>query len=146
MSRIRTGLVTGLLATAAVVLAPALPAAAAPAAGPVLKVEIKTTQVRLLADGSVRVPLRAKCASTLDAFEVDLSVTQGSVVGQNNTVGGAFPACTGKWQSTTLVVVADSGTFGPGRASIGVFLGAFDQEEGDLSAEDSATVGLRACH
>lgn len=132
----------GTFVLATLVFAPALPAIAAPT-GTVLKIEIKEAQVRLLPDGTVSVPLRAKCSSSLDAFEVDLSVTQGTVSGQNNTVGGSFPACTGKWQSTTLIVAADYGAFTAGPATISVFLGAFDQVEGDLSAEDTATVQLR---
>jgi hypothetical protein len=63
---------------AALVLAPAVGATAPPAA-PVLKVDIKAGQVRLLPDGSVPVPLRARCS--LDAFELDLSVVQGSAIG-----------------------------------------------------------------
>jgi hypothetical protein len=138
MSRILAAVVV----LAGLVLAPALPATAAPAA-PVLQIDIKAGQVRLLADGSVSVPLRARCSPSLDAFEVDLSVVQGPAIGENNTVGGAFPSCTGKWQLVTLTVVPFAGTFTSGTATISVFLGAFDQVEGDLEARDSATVRLR---
>jgi hypothetical protein len=134
-----TRILAGLFVLAALVLAPAAPASAATA----LTIDIRAAQVQLLPDGTVAVPLRAKCSSSLDAFEVDLSVVQGTVTGENNTVGGAFPACTGKWQTITLTVAAYSGTFTAGPATISVFLGAFDQQQGDLSAEDSATVRLR---
>ena len=134
MSRI----LAGLFVVVALVVIPSAPAVAADA----LVVQIKAGQVTLNADGTVSVPLRAKCSSSLDAFEVDLSVTQGTVSGQNNTVGGSFPACTGKWQSTTLIVAADYGAFTTGPATISVFLGAFDQMQGDLEARDSAIVRL----
>jgi hypothetical protein len=137
-----TRILAALAVLAALVLAPAVGATAAPAA-PVLKVDIKAGQVRLLPDGSVSVPLRARCSPSLDAFEVDLSVVQGSAIGENNTVGGAFPACTGTWQQITLTVVPFAGTFTSGTATISVFLGAFDQVQGDLEARDSATVRLR---
>jgi hypothetical protein len=134
-------LLAGLLVLGGLALAPALPATAAP--GTVLTIEIKAAQVRLLPDGTVSVPLRARCSPSLDAFEVDLSVVQGSVSGQDNTVGGEFPACTGKWQQITLTVAADYGAFTCGPATIDVFLGAFDPVQGDLEARDSATVQLR---
>jgi hypothetical protein len=137
-----TRILAAVAVLAALVLGPATGAAAAPA-GTVLTVDIKAGQVRLLPDGSVSVPLRARCSPSLDAFELDLSVVQGSAGGENNTVGGAFPACTGRWQRTTLTVAPSTGTFTGGTATISVFLGAFDQTQGDLEARDSATVRLR---
>lgn len=137
-----TRILAAVAVLAALVLGPAAGATAAPTA-PVLAVDIKAGQVRLLPDGSVSVPLRARCSPSLDAFELDLSVVQGSAVGENNTVGGAFPACTGSWQQITLTVAPSTGTFTSGTATISVFLGAFDQVQGDLEARDSATVRLR---
>jgi hypothetical protein len=136
------------LALALLVLLPATAAAAAPqpaakAAGNTLVVRIVAAKVELNADGTVSVPVRARCSAALDAFELDVSVLQAGTFGSVNLIGTEFPACTGQWQRTTLTVSAEAGTFGPGPATVSAFLGAFDPVAGsDLSAEDSVTVGL----
>jgi hypothetical protein len=135
--------IAGLLVLAMLALVPATEAVAAPAGGTTLDVRIVAAQVELNADGTVSVPLRARCSTRLDAFEVDVSVTQGGTFGAVNLIGTPFPVCNGRWQRTTLTVSAEAGTFGPGPASVGVFLGAFDSVAGvDLAAEDTAAVRL----
>jgi hypothetical protein len=131
----------GMLFGAALVVAPAAPAAAAPAAG--ATVDIKAGQVRLLADGTVLVPIRVRC-SAVDAFEVGVGVGQGSTFGGVTVLGGAFPACTGTWQSTSFVVTAESGTYQPGPATVSAYVAAYDPaEDHDIYVEDSAQVRLR---
>ncbi len=131
----------GMLFGAALVVVPAAPAAAAPPAG--ATVDIQASQVELLADGTVRVPIRVRC-SAVDAFEVGVGVTQGGTFGGVTVVGGAFPACTGKWQQTSFVVTAESGTFVPGPATVSAYVAAYDPaEDQDIFVEDSAQVRLR---
>jgi hypothetical protein len=135
--------IAGVLVLALLTLMPATEAVAAPAGGTTLDVRIGASKVHLNADGTVSVPLRARCSAPLDAFELDVSVTQGATFGAVNLIGTPFPVCNGHWQRTTLTVSAETGTFGPGPATVGVFLGAFDPVAGgDLEAEDSVTVGL----
>jgi hypothetical protein len=118
---------------------PAAPAVAADA----LVVRIRASQITLNADGTVSVPLRVRCATELDAFEVGVSVRQGSTFGGFSVLGGEFPACTGKWQQTTLMVAAESGTFVSGTATVTAYVAAYDTvEDHDVFAEDSETVRL----
>ena len=134
----------GMLFGAALVVLPAVPAAAAPAAAGAT-VDVKAGQVRLLADGTVRVPIRVRC-SAVDAFEVGVGVTQGSTFGGVTVVGGAFPACTGAWKSTSFVVTAESGTFRPGRATVSAYVAAYDPAvDHDIVVDDSASLRLRRC-
>jgi hypothetical protein len=106
-------------------------------------VRIAAAQVEVNADGTVSVPLRVRCSPPLDAFELDVSVLQGSTFGSVNLIGTEFPVCNGRWQRTTLTVSPEAGAFGPGPATVGAFLGAFDPVAGsDVSAEDSVTITL----
>src|SRR3712207_8414051 len=57
-----------------------------------------TTLSRSEADGTVSVPLRVRCDPPLYAFELNVSVVQGSTVGSFTQVGGVLPTCTGKWE------------------------------------------------
>ena len=140
---VRRSAVLLVLAVLALVPVTAPAAVAAPAAKQTLVVRIVAAHVELNADGTVSVPLRARCSRPLDAFEVDVSVRQGSTFGSVSLIGAEFPACTGRWQRTTLTVPAEAGTFGPGPATVDAFLGAFDPVGGsDLAAEDTATVRL----
>ena len=128
---------------AVLVLVPATGAVAAPPGGTTLDVRIGASQVALNADGTVSVPLRARCSAPLDAFEVDVGVTQGGAFGAVSLIGTPYPVCNGHWQRTTLIVSPQAGAFGPGRASVEVFLGAYDPvDDSDLDAGDTATVRL----
>ena len=108
---------------AALVVVPAAPAAAAPPAG--ATVDIQASQVELLADGTVRVPIRVRC-SAVDAFEVGVGVTRAAPSAGSPSSAGV-PACTGKWQQTSFVVTAESGTFLPGPATVGAYVAAYDR-------------------
>jgi hypothetical protein len=135
MSRV----LAGLFVVVALVVIPSAPAVAADA----LVVQIRAGQVTLNADGTVSVPLRARCSPPLGAFEFGVGVRQGSVFGGSSVLGGGFPACTGKWQRTTLTVTAESGTFVSGPATVTAYVAAYDSvEDHDVIVEDSATVRL----
>jgi hypothetical protein len=132
-------MLAGLLVLVALLAVPAAPAVAADA----LVVQIRSGQVTLNPDGTVSVPLRVRCAPRLDAFEVGVGVRQGSAFGGTSMLGGAFPACTGKWQQTTMTVTAESGTFVSGPATVTAYVAAYDSVAGhDVDAEDTATVRL----
>ena len=145
---VRRGAVLLVLAVLALVPVTASAAVAAPqpavrADATTLEVRIMAGQVELNADGTVSVPLRAKCSPRLDAFELDVSVGQGSTFGSVILIGTEFPACTGRWQRTTVTVSADAGTFGPGPANVSAFLGAYDPvADSDLAAENAVSVTL----
>ncbi len=136
-------LLAALLGTA--VLVAAAPAASAdPNPEGTLAVDVLERSVRLTAGGVVVVPLRARCAPHLDAFELDVGVTQGTRFGGTSTVGGAFPVCDGAWHRTAVRVRAEAGRFHAGWADVGVYLGAYDTvEDHDTEATDDVRVRLR---
>jgi hypothetical protein len=107
-------------------------------------VQIRAGQVTLNVDGTVSVPLRARCSPPLGAFEFGVGVRQGSTFGGVSLLGTNFPACTGRWQQTTLTVTAESGAFTRGRATVTAYVAAYDSvEDHDVFVEDSETVRLR---
>lgn len=133
--------------TTAVVLLTAAPAAGADTnPDGTLAVDVLEGRVRLTAGGDVVVPLRARCARHLDAFELDVAVVQTDPArsGATNTIGGAFPVCDGRWHRTAVTVSADVGRYRPGWARIGVYLGAYDSVQGtDTDATDQVGTRLR---
>jgi hypothetical protein len=125
-----------LIASLIVVSAPAATAAN------LLVVKISSGNVELDANGSVLVPLRARCQPPLDAFEVDVSVRQGATFGSAVLLGTEFPACDGRWHQTTISVAPEAGAFAPGVATVDASLSAFHPDEGDQITFDTATVRL----
>lgn len=93
-------------------------------------------------DGNARIALRARCAPSLAAFELDVTVQQGTVIGEVSTVQAGVVTCDGAWQRINVVVPPSSGTFSSGSAQVFVFLGVFDQSAGDLEARTSGRVRL----
>jgi hypothetical protein len=84
-----------------------------------------------------------RCSPPLDAFEVGVGVGQGGIFGGVTVLGGAFPACTGKWQEATFTVTAESGTFVSGMATVSGYVALYDPvEDGDVFADDAATARL----
>ena len=95
-----------------------------------------------LQDGDARIALRARCDANLAAFELDVTVQQGTVIGELPTVQAGVVTCDGGWHRVDVVVAPTSGEFSTGRAQVFVFLGVFDQSAGDLEARASGTVRL----
>ena len=108
-----------------------------------------------LQDGNARIALRARCDANLAAFELDVTVQQGSVIGEVSTVQAGVVTCDGGqvrrveafrtdggWHRVNVVVVPTAGEFSRGRAQVFVFLGVFDQSAGDLEARASGSVRL----
>lgn len=95
-----------------------------------------------LQDGDVRIALRARCDANLTAFELDVTVQQGTVIGEVSTVQAGVVTCDGGWHRVDVVVAPTAGDFTRGRAQVFVFLGVFDQSAGDLEARASGTVRL----
>jgi hypothetical protein len=134
-----TRILAGLFAFVALIVVPAAPAVAAEE----LVVRIRASQVTLNADGTVSVPLRARCSPHLGAFEYGVGVRQGSAFGGAGELGGTFPSCTGKWQQTTLTVTAESGAFVSGPATVTAYVAAYDSVgDHDVIVEDAETVRL----
>jgi hypothetical protein len=135
-----TRILAGLFVVVALVLGPATSVAAAPEK---VVVQIVAGQVSLEADGTVSVTLRVRCSPPLYAFELGVTVAQGTTFGSYSLVGIPFPVCTGRWERITISVAPDMGTFSPGPATAFVYLGVYDPDAGsDLSGEDSVNVRL----
>ena len=64
-----------------------------------------------LQDGSARIALRARCDANLAAFELDVTVQQGAVIGEISTVQAGVVTCDGGWHRVNVVVEPSSGAF-----------------------------------
>jgi hypothetical protein len=136
--RTRWAVVLVLIGSMMTVLSPA-----AVAARPPVDAKIVRGKVELLADGSVRVPFRVRCQPPLQAFEIDVGVNQGGVFGGVTMIAPGIVPCDGFKHAMTVDVTAEEGSFGPGPATVGLFVGAFDPVIGiDVEGVDSATVRL----
>ena len=125
---------------AATCLTMALAPAATAASDPVVVMIEKNAQ---LAGGQMLVSLRARCEPRLSAFELDVSVQQGTAGGSTTIVQAGVVTCDGHWQHVEVPVAPSVGSFAPGTSTVDVFLGAFDQVQGDLEGTDSETVRVR---
>ncbi len=125
---------------AATCLMMTLAPAATAASGPVVVMIEKNAQI---AGGDVLVSLRARCEPRLSAFELDVTVRQGTAVGSTTIVQAGVVTCDGHWQDVEVPVAPSVGSFALGASTVDVFLGAFDQIQGDLEGTDSETVRVR---
>ena len=125
---------------AATCLTMALAPAATAASDPVVVMIEKNSQ---LAGGQILVSLRARCETRLSTFELDVSVQQGTAGGSTTIVQAGVVTCDGHWQDVDVPVAPSVGSFAPGTSTVDVFLGAFDQGQGDLEGTDSETVRVR---
>jgi hypothetical protein len=116
------------------------PSAAAPEP---LVIQVMKGQTALMPDGTVFVPIRARCYPPLDAFEIDVSVNQGTSFGSTILGQAEAPPCDGRWHRIAVTVAAETGGFAAGPATIGSFIGAFDPRDGDVDATDDVTVKLK---
>ena len=96
-----------------------------------------------LAGGEVLVSLRARCEIRLSAFELDVSVQQGTAGGSTTIVQAGVVTCDGHWQHVEVPVAPSVGSFASGTSTVDVFLGAFDQAQGDLEGTDTELVRVR---
>ncbi len=136
---------------AAILTIAALPAAASetaradlsPAAAAAVTVNIQGGTTPISADGSVDLTIRARCEEGLNAFELDAGIRQETAFGSVTLLGPNVTVCDGRWHRITVTVRPETGAFQPGPAAVNVFLAAFDPVDGDLEAQDSATVRLR---
>jgi hypothetical protein len=124
--------------------APGHPDAAPAAASSAASVVIRPWAV-IGADGGVHVRLRSTCPATLQAYELDVSVTRGATTGSLSRLAPPeVVVCDGASHRTTVTVRPEEGSFRPGRARIDVFVGFFDRVSGsDTEATDTAAVRLR---
>lgn len=139
---ISLGLAALVIVSATSAIAAPQPVAAATSAGNRLVVDISRSQVQLAADGTVVVAVRARCQPPLGAFELIVSVRQGTTIGSVLLLGTGFPPCDGRWHRTTVAVAPDSGSFVAGSATVEAALSAFHPTEGDLIVFDTVTVRL----
>jgi hypothetical protein len=106
------------------------------------RVEVLKASAALRDDGSAALVVRARCASTLQAFELDVTVRQGSVTGSVSIVQAGVVVCDGAWHRVAVEVPPSTGAFTEGVATVDVFLGVFDPDAGDLDATATARVRL----
>lgn len=123
-----------------------VPGTASPAAGspavPTLSVELSPDPARLN-DGAVKVVAWTVCSPGLTAFELDLSVNQGSSFGSQSQLFRDVVPCDGVRHRTSMTVAPDIGSFGPGPATLSAYLAANENGGGDIEATDEVTVPLR---
>jgi hypothetical protein len=98
--------------------------------------------VRLKANGVAVVTFWARCRPDVSSFELDVSLRQGDLFGSTPRVEAGVVPCDGKPHRMRVGVLPEAGAYVPGRATADIFLGVFDQEEGDLEARDEARVRL----
>ena len=98
------------------------------------------SQIRLLADGTVRVRVEAGCPEGLEVLEAFVTVSQAAAFAM-----APIPvACTGRTQKSWLIVSAFEGSFGPGEATVSGFLLALDPASAATEqGQDTETVDLR---
>ena len=94
---------------------------------------------RLRVDGIAPITVSTTCQSGQQAFELDVSIHQGSSFGSTTLTGSAIPPCDGS-PHRVRVLVARRRVVRPGDATVDVFLGVFDQVRGDLEATASVSV------
>lgn len=128
-------------ALAAWMLPAALPADAA-ATAPTLTVELKP-DVAKFDEGVVEVVAWTTCSPGLTAFELDLSVNQGSSSGTQSMLFAGVVPCDGVAHETRMRISAQIGTFEPGPATLSAYLAANQGGGGDIEATDEAEVALR---
>jgi hypothetical protein len=124
----------------------ALAASAAPAtaAPEPLLIQVMKGQTALTPNGTVLVPIRARCHPPLDAFEVDVGVHQPTASGGTVLFDVGFPLCDGRWHRTIVSVAPETGEFVAGRATVDAAVQAFDPiEDEDVEAVDAETVKLK---
>jgi hypothetical protein len=106
------------------------------------RVDVLKASAALQDDGSVALVIRARCAGGLQAFELDVSVRQGSAIGSVSIVQAGVVVCDGAWHQVAVEVSPSTGAFIEGVATVDVFLGVFDPDAGDLDATATARVRL----
>jgi hypothetical protein len=125
--------------TAVLLIAP--PSAAAPKP---LVIQVMKGQTALTSDGTVLVPIRARCHPPIDPFEVDVGVEQPTASGGTVLFDVGFPPCDGRWHRTIVTVAPETGEFVAGRATVTAFIQAFDPvEDEDVEVGDTETVKLK---
>jgi hypothetical protein len=120
-----------------------LVAGPAVATTPTIEVQVVERPTELRPSGLVAVVVRARCSPQYDAFEVDVSVNQGTVFGSVSRLGERYPVCDGTWKRNTFYVRPESGRFHHGLATVSLYLGAYDTvEDHDVEATDSERVRI----
>lgn len=134
------------LSSVLVALAGALPGSTATAqeASPSASVRIVDRPAILRADGGVRLAVAAKCDATLQAFELDASLTQYQASGfLLRLAPPAVVVCDGSRHRNKVIVYPSSGSFVTGTAKASVFVGFYDpQQDRDLARQDAATITI----
>ena len=118
-------------------------APAASASSSVIEFQVAERRTELRPSGLVAVSVRARCAPTLDAFEVNVGVRQRDAFGSVGRVGERYPVCNGKWHWNTFYVRPESGRFHHGWATVELYLGAYDTvQDNDVEATDTARLRI----
>jgi hypothetical protein len=112
-------------------------------AKPPASANIAERPLKIGRDGGVTVTVWARCAPGLQAFEFDAGVTQGSTFASGSVIGPPdVLTCDDLWHPLRLRVFPESGRLHSGPATVNIFLGVFDPNDGDLDVTDAARVWL----
>lgn len=136
VSRVRLALATVLLSTVTAFggAASTGAAAASPTAAPAA-VEIVGQVARIGNRGSVAVRFRSRCLATYQAFELNVSVSQGATSGFVFKIGPPnVLVCDGRWRTTVVKVAPSVGKFRKGPAQVEVSVQYFDTAQGNDTA------------
>jgi hypothetical protein len=121
----------------------------APGPGPAPRPLTDPVHVRVLrssgflrADGRVGISVQGSCDPDLAAFELDVSLRQGEVVGSVSIVQAGVITCDDQPHNVRVKISPERGRFRHGRVTVDAFLGAFSQTEGDLEDTASTTVPI----
>ena len=148
---LRQGLVTamnklvamGAVASLAVVAVIASSSATSAAASLTYKVQLSHAPATVNADGSVSVVGWLRCTPDLYTFEYSVDITQQGASGLAFLSGANLP-CDGARHRFVIDVLPYQGTFQPGPADIGIYIGLYDAaNDADLEARDTVSTRLR---
>lgn len=119
-----------------------VPSTGANAAPAPAHVRVLRTSAHLYRDGTVGVSVRARCQPGLQAFELDVDAVQGAVEGSTLIVEPAVIPCDRKPHRVRVRFPPNDGVFVHGAATVDVFFGVFDPDEGDLGANATAVAQI----
>jgi len=103
---------------------------------------IARTERPVAADGSVQIRVWLRCRPGQQYFEIDLGVTQGDTRGSVSGPPPDFTCDNTRHDAVIRIHPEGSGAFVPGQAQADLFVGIFDDEEGDLDLTDQASLTL----
>ena len=123
-----------------ILLAPTARALAAP--DDPARVQVLRSSGYLRADGRVGISVRANCDPGLQAFELDVTLRQGDVLGFVSILERDVVPCDDAWHNVRVKISPQDGRFRHGLIDVDVYFGVFDPNQGDLDDTAATTVRI----